>query len=123
MRRDGLSLRDIAMQCYPPRYSQGAPVGWEGALFLWAPNVNPFRDPRWGRGQEVPSEEPLAIAEYAAHYIPAMQGIVPDGRGGKFLKTVTTAKHFFDYGACVFACGGMGVRACVRAYVCECVCV
>jgi beta-D-xylosidase 4 len=54
-------------------YSQGSSIGWESALFLWAPNVNPFRDPRWGRGQEVVSEEPLLCAEYAAHYIPALQ--------------------------------------------------
>ena len=82
-------------------YMQGSAIGWSGALFLWAPNVNPFRDPRWGRGQEVPSEDPLVCAEYAAHYIPAMQSPVtitaPDGQNHTFLKTVTTAKHFFDY--------------------------
>jgi beta-glucosidase-like glycosyl hydrolase len=55
---------------------------------------------RWGRGQEVVSEEPLVCAEYAAHYIPALQGIKentakPDQL--PFLKTVATAKHFFDY--------------------------
>ena len=57
-----------------------------------------FRDPRWGRGQEVVSEEPLVCAEYAAHYIPALQGIVARGTGKlPFLKSVATAKHFFDY--------------------------
>ena len=40
------------------------------------------------------SEEPLVCAEYAAEYIPALQGATPDG---KFLKTVATAKHWFDY--------------------------
>jgi len=79
-------------------YAQGSAVGWESALFLWAPNVNPFRDPRWGRGQEVASEEPLVCAEYAAHYIPALQGRKgPDAAGRSFLKTVATVKHFFDY--------------------------
>ena len=50
------------------------------------------------RGQEVVSEEPLVCAEYAAYYIPGLQGIVERG-GGKlpFLKSVATAKHFFDY--------------------------
>ena len=91
-------------------YSQGSGAlssGWEAALFLWAPNVNPFRDPRWGRGQEVVSEDPLVCGEYAAHYIPALQGILPRPdtieEGGArvkqlpFLKTVATVKHFFDY--------------------------
>ena len=78
-------------------YSQGSAPGWESALFLWAPNVNPFRDPRWGRGQEVVSEEPLVCSEYAAHYIPALQGIVDSDTDKPFLKSVATAKHFFDY--------------------------
>ena len=92
-------------------YAQGGRLGWEAALFLWAPNVNPFRDPRLGRGQEVASEEPLVCAEYAAQYIPGLQGeVYADGQrvleggaphGGsqtpRYLKTVATAKHFFDY--------------------------
>ena len=78
-------------------YSQGGGIGWESALFLWAPNINPFRDPRWGRGQEVVSEEPLVCAEYAAYYIPGLQGIVENGAGKlPYLKSVATAKHFFD---------------------------
>lgn len=49
---------------------------------------------RWGRGQEVVSEEPLVCAEYGAHYIPALQGIVDRGAGKlPFLKSVATAKH------------------------------
>ena len=60
---------------------------------------------RRGRGQEVPSEDPLVCAEYAAHYIAALQGLEPrharagepTARGLPFLKTVATVKHFFDY--------------------------
>ena len=70
-------------------YAQGSQTGWEAALFLWAPNVNPFRDPRWGRGQEVPSEEPLVCAEFAAHYIAALQGEQTVG-AHTFLKTVAS---------------------------------
>ena len=58
------------------------------------PSFAAFRDPRWGRGQEVVSEDPFVCAEYAAHYIAALQGRTEDGR---FLKTVATAKHWFDY--------------------------
>lgn len=89
-------------------YSQGAKptTGWQGALLLWAPNVNPFRDPRWGRGQEVPSEEPLVCAEYAAHYIPGLQGAVAgaDGESTAYLKTVATAKHVRRTCKCVYSC-------------------
>ena len=44
------------------------------------------------------SEEPLVCAEYAARYIPALQGIVGGTKAGElpFLKTVATAKHYFD---------------------------
>ena len=37
-------------------YNQGSHIGWKAGLMVWSPNVNPFRDPRWGRGQEVASE-------------------------------------------------------------------
>ena len=45
------------------------------------------------------SEEPLVCAEYGAHYIPALQGIVKRPGAGQlpFIKTVATAKHYFDY--------------------------
>ena len=43
------------------------------------------------------SEEPLVCSEYAAHYIPALQGIVASDTDKPFLKSVATAKHFFDY--------------------------
>eukprot|EP00897_Mesotaenium_endlicherianum_P009556 jgi/Mesen1/8629/ME000050S08038 len=43
-------------------------------LTLWAPNVNIFRDPRWGRGQETPGEDPHVSASYAGHYVRGLQG-------------------------------------------------
>ena len=80
-----------AHTCASPVHLQPVPI--MAALFLWAPNVNPFRDPRWGRGQEVPPGESLVCAEIAAAYISALQGETAEG----FLKTVATVKHFFDY--------------------------
>eukprot|EP00271_Cylindrocystis_brebissonii_P003706 TRINITY_DN14972_c0_g1_i1.p1 TRINITY_DN14972_c0_g1~~TRINITY_DN14972_c0_g1_i1.p1 ORF type:complete len:873 (+),score=102.60 TRINITY_DN14972_c0_g1_i1:115-2733(+) len=44
------------------------------ALTLWAPNVNIFRDPRWGRGQETPGEDPFVASRYAAHFVRGLQG-------------------------------------------------
>ena len=68
-------------------------VSWHAGLFLWTPNVNPGRDARWGRIQEVPSEDAFLCGEYAMHYIAALQGPTPETH----LKTVATVKHWSDY--------------------------
>ncbi|XP_043709942.1 probable beta-D-xylosidase 6 [Telopea speciosissima] len=48
-------------------------VGQAGLTF-WAPNINIFRDPRWGRGQETPGEDPMVAAAYAIEYVRGFQG-------------------------------------------------
>jgi len=58
-------------------------------LTFWSPNVNIFRDPRWGRGQETWGEDPFFTGEMAAEYVRGMQGDDP-----KYLKTAACAKHF-----------------------------
>ncbi len=58
-------------------------------LTFFAPNVNIFRDPRWGRGQETYGEDPYLTSRLAVNYIQGMQGDDP-----RYLKTVATAKHF-----------------------------
>jgi beta-glucosidase len=58
-------------------------------LSLFAPNVNIFRDPRWGRGQETFGEDPLLTSRLAVAYIGGMQGDDPH-----YLKTLATVKHF-----------------------------
>lgn len=57
-------------------------------LTLWAPNVNIFRDPRWGRGHETYGEDPFLTAENGKAYVRGLQG------DGKVLKTAACAKHF-----------------------------
>ncbi|KAG0476180.1 hypothetical protein HPP92_013021 [Vanilla planifolia] len=47
-------------------------VGQAGLTF-WAPNINIFRDPRWGRGQETPGEDPMVASLYAFDYVSAFQ--------------------------------------------------
>ncbi len=42
-------------------------------LAFWAPDINLFRDPRWGRGQEVPGEDPYLNGEYIMNWAPYMQ--------------------------------------------------
>lgn len=58
-------------------------------LTFWSPNVNIFRDPRWGRGQETYGEDPYLTSELAVEFIKAMQGDDP-----KYLKTAAMAKHY-----------------------------
>ena len=58
-------------------------------LTFWSPNINIFRDPRWGRGQETFGEDPYLTGELAKAYISGMQG-----DHEKYLKTAACAKHF-----------------------------
>ncbi len=57
-------------------------------LTFWTPNINIFRDPRWGRGQETFGECPFLTSEIAISYIKGLQG------DGEFLKSAACAKHF-----------------------------
>lgn len=58
-------------------------------LTFWTPNINIFRDPRWGRGQETYGEDPYLTGKMAVNFIKGLQGNDP-----KYLKTVATAKHY-----------------------------
>jgi beta-glucosidase len=58
-------------------------------LDFWAPNVNIFRDPRWGRGQETYGEDPFLTARMAVAYVTGMQGSNP-----RYYLAISTPKHF-----------------------------
>ena len=58
-------------------------------LTFWTPNINIFRDPRWGRGQETYGEDPFLTGRMAVNYINGLQGNDP-----KYLKVIATAKHY-----------------------------
>jgi len=58
-------------------------------LTFWSPNINIFRDPRWGRGQETYGEDPLLTGQLAVQFIKGLQGNDP-----KYFKTIATAKHY-----------------------------
>jgi beta-glucosidase len=58
-------------------------------LTFWSPNINIFRDPRWGRGQETYGEDPYLTGRMAVQFIKGLQGDDP-----KYLKTVATVKHY-----------------------------
>jgi beta-glucosidase len=58
-------------------------------LTFWSPNINIFRDPRWGRGQETYGEDPFLTSQVAVAFVRGMQGNNP-----KYLEVVATPKHF-----------------------------
>lgn len=58
-------------------------------LTFWSPNVNIFRDPRWGRGHETYGEDPFLTGTIGAAFVHGMQGDDP-----KYLKTAACAKHY-----------------------------
>ena len=58
-------------------------------LTFWAPNVNIFRDPRWGRGQETYGEDPFLTGRMAVAFVTGMQGDDP-----KYFRVISTPKHF-----------------------------
>src|ERR1035441_9111893 len=58
-------------------------------LDFWAPNINIFRDPRWGRGQETYGEDPFLTAHMGVAFVTGMQGDDPT-----YYRTISTPKHF-----------------------------
>jgi beta-glucosidase len=63
--------------------------GRTAGLTYWSPNVNIFRDPRWGRGQETYGEDPYLSGRMAVAFVTGMQGSDP-----RYLKVVSTPKHY-----------------------------
>src|SRR3954462_5772381 len=58
-------------------------------LTFWSPNINIFRDPRWGRGQETYGEDPYLTSRLGVAFVRGLQGDDP-----KYLKVVATPKHY-----------------------------
>ncbi len=58
-------------------------------LTFWSPNINIFRDPRWGRGQETYGEDPFLTGRMAVNFIKGLQG-----NDTRYYKTIATAKHY-----------------------------
>lgn len=74
------------------KHNLAAARGYRGmymGLTYWSPNINIFRDPRWGRGQETYGEDPYLTGQIGLAYVNGMQGTIP-GR----LKIAAAAKHF-----------------------------
>ncbi|GME30761.1 Glycoside hydrolase family 3 [Neofusicoccum parvum] len=67
--------------------------GGHSGLDYWTPNINPYKDPRWGRGQETPGEDPFHLASYVQNLIRGLEGDQDD----PYKKIVATCKHFTGY--------------------------
>src|SRR5437016_10482536 len=74
------------------KYNDAIQHGNTGRYFgltFWSPNINIFRDPRWGRGQESYGEDPYLTSRIAVAFVTGLQGDNPN-----YLKTVSTSKHY-----------------------------
>jgi beta-glucosidase-like glycosyl hydrolase len=83
------------------QWRPNGPFGGGYGAVAFAPNINLGRDPRWGRIQEVPGEDPFLTGEFALQYVPSLQAGSPDGYGPSGLRpkmwVPATIKHFADY--------------------------
>jgi len=86
--RIGNATSDEARAKYNDFIRQGKHGRYEGLTF-WSPNINIFRDPRWGRGMETYGEDPYLTSVMGVNFIKGLQGNDP-----KYLKLVATAKHY-----------------------------
>ncbi|KAL8058448.1 hypothetical protein ABFX02_03G018900 [Erythranthe guttata] len=76
-------------------YNEGEAIG----MTLWSPNINIFRDPRWGRGQETSGEDPFMTSKYALSFVRGIQGDSFEGgqlKDGR-LQASACCKHFTAY--------------------------
>ncbi len=88
MRRVATIVSDEGRAKFNLAQARGDRTRYHGLTFF-SPNVNIFRDPRWGRGHETFGEDPLLTARMGVAFIAGMQGDDP-----RYWKTVATAKHF-----------------------------
>ena len=82
------AISDEGRAKYQVYAEKGKYYRYQGLTF-WSPNINLFRDPRWGRGQETYGEDPYLTGSIAVSFIKGLQGDDPE-----YLKSVATVKHF-----------------------------
>jgi beta-glucosidase len=82
------TISDEARAKYHEFIRNGSRKRYQGLTF-WTPNINIFRDPRWGRGQETYGEDPFLTGRIGVQFIKGLQGNDP-----KYFKTIATVKHF-----------------------------
>jgi beta-glucosidase len=88
MREVATAISDEARAKHHESARRGERGIYRGLTF-WSPNINIFRDPRWGRGQETYGEDPYLTARMGVEFVKGLQGDDP-----RYLKVVATAKHY-----------------------------
>ena len=88
MREVATAISDEARAKHHEFARRGQRARYQGLTF-WSPNINIFRDPRWGRGQETYGEDPYLTARMGVEFVKGLQGDDP-----RYLKVVATAKHY-----------------------------
>ena len=89
VQRVASAIGDEARAKYHAAVRKNGFSGMYQGLTFWSPNINIFRDPRWGRGQETWGEDPYLTGEMGAAFVRGLQGDHP-----KYLKTAACAKHY-----------------------------
>ncbi len=88
MFRIGTAISTEARAKYNDAIAHGNHGRYFGLTF-WSPNINIFRDPRWGRGQETYGEDPYLTSRFGVAFVKGMQG-----DDSHYFKVIATAKHF-----------------------------
>jgi len=86
--RVSTAISDEARATYNISLAAGNRMQFSGLSF-WTPNINIFRDPRWGRGQETYGEDPTLTTRLGVAFVKGLQG-----NDARYLKTAACAKHF-----------------------------
>jgi len=86
--REATAISDEARAVYNAAIAKNHYVKY-GGLTFWTPNINIFRDPRWGRGQETYGEDPTLTSRIGVAFVKGLQGNDP-----KYLKVAACAKHY-----------------------------
>ncbi len=89
------AISDEARAKHHEALRRGIRLIYSGLTF-WSPNINIFRDPRWGRGQETYGEDPYLTSRLGVAFVKGLQGSDDPcpGTGTSYLKLVATAKHY-----------------------------
>ncbi|TFG71749.1 MAG: glycoside hydrolase family 3 protein, partial [Anaerolineales bacterium] len=89
MHKTAVAISDEARAKHHAHLDPDGTADWYYGLTFWTPNINIFRDPRWGRGQETYGEDPYLTAQMGVAFVKGLQGDDP-----RYLKTVATSKHY-----------------------------
>jgi len=89
MHRVAVAISDEARAKHHAALGPDGASEWYYGLTFWSPNINIFRDPRWGRGQETYGEDPYLTARMGVAFVRGLQG-----EHDRYLKLVATPKHF-----------------------------